>query len=543
MNRSQRTDVRKFYYYAHLPILILVAVSMFFYFDFTAEDAYITYRYSENLVNIGSLVYNAGEPINAMTSPLHGMLSAALFFVTGQTVLSNKILALVLLLFSALLVWNRYRTHPQWQLLALVLVLMPPSVLLWTFGGLETPFLLFLATVTVTLVDHTPALSLYRLCVVFFLAGLAFLTRYDSVLFFLPVVLYAASKARSVSHVVIALIAGAILPVAWSAVSIFYYGDLLPTSFYVKTPKGNLANLAFNGVYVGSYLLFVGIIPVLALAFVLLRSKHKAPHILFSHFKGMWWLYLGLMLELLYGLTIATLHMMFSFRFFVPYIPAAVIIAVDLVRRASETHAVDLSLARPARLLTAFLVGLALFQVFQTVYTYDHSVNGLASIGEYRSIGIRDYNRFMQILIQEAFDIENHWDNTNTDKDRLPRIITYAAGMLPYTFRDSYIYEKLVSYRHCFQRHNQGLYADYLHILAPRQGSVDQQLPKAEDHYALISSYEMSFDGSQQMFLVYYDPEPEANNLPATINEPCQQGEQGVSPSLPNLPDKGLRLH
>ena len=95
----------KFYSYAHIPILILVIVTTIYYFNFTAEDAYITYRYAENFVNIGSLVYNVGEPINAMTSPLHAILSSLLFAVTGQTVLSYKIVALLLLLFSI-------RLHP-----------------------------------------------------------------------------------------------------------------------------------------------------------------------------------------------------------------------------------------------------------------------------------------------------------------------------------------------------------------------------------------------------------------------------------------------
>ena len=94
--------MRKFYSYFHLPILILFGISALFYFNFTAEDAFITYRYAENLVNTGSLVYNEGEPINAMTSPLHAVLSAALFFVTGDTVLSYKILSLILVMLSVL---------------------------------------------------------------------------------------------------------------------------------------------------------------------------------------------------------------------------------------------------------------------------------------------------------------------------------------------------------------------------------------------------------------------------------------------------------
>ena len=512
----------KLYSYAQVPIVLILIISAIFYFNFTAEDAYITYRYAENFVNIGSLVYNQGEPINAMTSPLHALVSAALFSATGHTVLSNKILALFLLLLSAILVWQRYKDQPRWQLLSLILILMPPSVLLWTFGGLETPILLFLATVTVLLVERRPPFELNRLCLIFFLAGLAFLTRYDSILFFLPATLYAASKSRSIKYVLIAIAGAAILPLAWLAVSINYYGDLLPTSFYVKTPKGNLGELIFNGVYIASYLFYVGLIPVVALVLGLLIPKHRTLDVLYRHFKSIWWLYAGLLLEILYGLTMATHHMMFSFRSFVPYIPASAILAVDLLRRAVETRAVDLSTQRPASLFAGFLLCLTLFQLYQNVYTYHHSVNGISLVGEYRAVGIRDYVRFMWILKQEALDIEHHWATINEGSGRRPRILTYAAGMLPYTYKESYIYEKLVSYRHCYERYQQALYADYIHILAPRQGQVDQQLPRPENSYKLVSSYEMFFDGSRQKFLVYYNPSPEVHNLSARINEPCK---------------------
>ena len=519
--------MRKLYYYLHLPVLILIGISAVFYFRFTAEDAYITYRYAENWVNTGSLVYNEAEPINAMTSPLHAVLSAALFFVTGNTVVSNKIVSLVLLLLSALLVWYRYREQLHLQVLVLIL-LLPPCVLLWTLGGLETPILLFLATMTVVLAERPPPLRFRLLCVIFFLAGLAFLTRYDSILFFLPATIYVASKARSIKQVVLALAGAAILPLAWIFVSIYYYGDLLPTSFYVKTPTGNVWNLILNGKYIASYLLYTGIIPTAVLVFVLLVPKQGTIGVLYRHFKSGWWLYGGLLLEILYGLTMATQHMMFSFRFFVPYIPSAVILVVDLLRRASESRDVNLTTGRPAYLFTGFLLCLALFQLYQNVYTYNHSVNGISSIGEYRSVGIRDYVSFMQILKQEGVDIEKHWNTIKGDKNRRPRIITYAAGILPYTYRESYIYEKLVSYRHCHERYRQGLYADYIHIVAPRHGQVDQQLPRSEDSYNLVSDYEMFFDGSMQEFLVYYNPTPEEHNLSVAIYEPCKLGKKAA---------------
>ena len=517
--------MRKVYYYLHLPILIIIGISTVYYFNFTAEDAYITYRYAENWVNNGSLVYNQGEPINAMTSPLHAVLSAALFFLTGNTVLSNKIVSLAVLFVAAVLVWYRFKNHLHLQVLALIL-LTPPCVLLWTFGGLETPLLLLLATITVSLALRPPPFRLNLVGLIFFLAGLAFLTRYDSILFFLPVCIYLASKAQSIKHVVIAAAIALILPLIWLFFSINYYGDLLPTSFYVKTPKGGLRDLIFNGRYITSYLLYIGIIPVVALTMVLLVPKHKAINMLYQHFKSIWWLYTGVFLEIFYGLTMATHHMMFSFRFFIPYLPATIILVLDLLRRTVEITKVDLSIGKPAYLFTGFLMCLTLFQLYQNIYTYNYSINGISRIGEYRALGIRDYVKYMQILKQEALDIEKHWEMTNKDSDRPPRIITYAAGMLPYTYRDSYIYEKLVSYRHCQQRYQQGLYADYLHILAPRQGAVDQQLPRPEDRYKLVSAYEFFFDGSMQEFLVYYNPEPEAHNLSAGINDPCKQGEK-----------------
>jgi hypothetical protein len=319
--------------------------------------------------------------------------------------------------------------------------------------------------------------------------------------------------------------AAAVLPLVWFATSAYYYGDLLPTSFYVKTPNPTLGSLFFNGIYIVSYLLFVGLIPTLSLAFLLRQSTHQLFSVLIAHFKRMWWLYLAIALELCYGLTMATHHMMFSFRFFVPYIPAAAILVVDLIRHVAETGKVNLSAPRVAPLLAGFLVTMFLFQLYQSVYTFGSSVNGITRVGEYRALGVRDYVTFIQTLEQEAHDIEQHWNTQNRQAERQPRILTYAAGILPYTFRDSYIYEKLVSYRHCFQRIQQGLYADYIHILAPRQGEVEQQLPLPKENYSLVSSYEMFFDGSRQWFLVYYNPNPEDHNLGPRIDFACRAAQ------------------
>ena len=531
--RSALTGLRPLDASVQVLTLLVALVSVAFYFNFTAEDAYITYRYAENLVDGGALTYNKGEPINAMTSPLHAMVSAVLYVVTGQTALSNKLVGVLLLVSSTMLVWRRLVGYPRWQSLVLVLVLLPSSVLLWTLGGLETPLLLFLATGLVVITDQKVHFDLSVLCGLFFLASLAFLARYDSVLFFLPILLHAVSKARSPKHVFLAVLGAAVLPAAWLAVSLTYYGDLLPTSFYVKTPEAAFGRLVTNGSYIGGYLLYVGLIPTIILALLGVLLGNGPRHAVLLHLRSRWWLVAGLLLELLYGLTMATHHMMFSFRFFVPYLPAAALLVVELARRAFvEAEGVPTS-RRKAGLLAGFILVVMVSQVYQIRYAYTHSVNGLSPVGEYRLLGIRDYVRFMDLLKQEAVDVEAHWTALEARPDRQPRIITFAAGILPYTFRDSYIYEKLVSYRHCHERYQQARHADYIHILAPRQGAIDQQLPKPAASYSLVSKYEMHFDGSLQEFLVYYNPEPEAHNLTATINEPCQKAGQSTSGGRP----------
>lgn len=522
--------MRSIYYILHLPVLVAVLICMVFFFNFTAEDAFITYRYAENWINTGSLVYNSGEPINAMTSPAHAILSAVLFWVTGNTVLSNKILAVVLVSISALIVWSQFKQQPQWQLMALALILLPPSVILWTFGGLETALLLFLVTLTVYLAIRTPPFNFKVVCVVGLLAGLGLLTRYDSILFFFPLLTYVALHASSKKFAAVAFCGAALMLATWLAISFSYYGDLLPTSFYVKTPSLSSSGFLFNGLYISAYLLFVGLIPALLLIIFLAKPNHGLLALVYQHIKDRLWLYAGLLLVLLYGLSIATHHMMFSFRFFVPYIPAAVMLVVELLRFVSEQQGIDILSGRSAGIITGFLVCLVLFQVYQSVYTFRRSVNGLAPIGEYRSLGLQDYGRFILVLKQEAHDIEQHWEMAGESLARQPRIITFAAGMLPYTFRDAYIYEKLVSYRHCQQRQNQGFHADYLHILAPRLGTIDEQLPGPDERYSLVSAYELEFDGSIQMFLVYHNPQPEANNLGARIYEHCQPLEEAKAP-------------
>ncbi len=503
-----------------LPLAAFFIVACILYFSFTAEDAYIVCRYATNLVHSGALVFNQGERICAFTSPLHCLIESLLDLVFGDPLLPYKLISLLALLASIWLLFRLFRDSLGAQVGVILVVVLSPPLILWTFGGLETPLLLFLVTALATLAYRVDHMDLKTLCVLHVLAGATVITRYDSVLFVLPLVLWSWTRARSLGRILLAAGAGGILPLAWIVFSALYYQQVLPTSFYIKTPSFSLAVAGANGLYVAEHLVLAGVIPYLV--FLLPQSRPgEWWRILRRQARAAWWLQVGLGAMLLYGLTSATTHMMFSFRYFVPYLPATAILLGDLCRRremsAGERAVAGARQPRYVLLLVAMLV----FQIFQAGWTYTRSLDGLSLLGEYRGIGARDYaGRFLPALALNAKDTRAHW--TRLGETRPPRISTFAAGLLPYTYHDAYIYEKLVSFRfNC--RYDLRTSSDYLHIMTPRHGSVKYQLAKPIDEYELVSSHTTFFDGRSETLMVFYDPAPAPNRLPPGVHDPCPE--------------------
>ena len=54
------------------------------YFEFTVDDAYIVLRYASNVWSHGELVFNSGERVSTLTSPLHGIVMTLLYGTAGE---------------------------------------------------------------------------------------------------------------------------------------------------------------------------------------------------------------------------------------------------------------------------------------------------------------------------------------------------------------------------------------------------------------------------------------------------------------------------
>ena len=361
-------------------VLLLVAgfflAGSILFFPFIVDDAFIVARYAVNARDLGEWAFNTGEHVSALTSPLHGLLMIGLSRL-GDPVPVYKVVSVLTVAAASAIAVRRYGPdRPEALLVAVVVV--APGMLLWTAAGLETPILMAIVTAMATVYatgspgDPRPVVTLG------ILAGAAVLTRYDAVLFAGPVLL--AAIVRAPFRYALSAMAVAALPVlAWFVYSSMRFGSILPTSFFVKTPTGALDVIAFNVRYMVEQLAIDGVAIMAAYVGVRLIVSGRAGAALLDEFRTRGGLHIALAAVLTYGATMATVHMMFAFRHFVPYLGAAAIALAYVARRADGPD----NRSNPASSGWATVCALMILTLhaFQAHALYYQSLQGLGTRG------------------------------------------------------------------------------------------------------------------------------------------------------------------
>lgn len=215
----------------------------------TIDDAYITFRYSRNLVDGEGFVYNPGMRTLGTTTPLYTLLMAAISFVTGSE--DYPWFALIVNALAdagtaMLLAWLAYRLSGQLVLAVTAGVVWAVNPLSVTFavGGMETSVSVFLALAAVT------CYMTRRERWMAFFAALAVLTRIDTLIWVGLLLLHQliihwratrdAGLPRNLhtlrrripwqSWLIFGLV---LLP--WFVFSVAYFGTLLSNSLSAKT--------------------------------------------------------------------------------------------------------------------------------------------------------------------------------------------------------------------------------------------------------------------------------------------------------------------
>lgn len=201
------------------------------------DDAYIHLRYARNLVETGAFVYNAGEPVFGLTSPLYGLVCALLYAISGPFVEHAVLLSNVALWTGAAVLIAR-RLPVDARLAVSALFLLAPVFVDNQLLGMETPLFVLLLVGAVTSAREGRA----RASAAWY--GLALVTRPEAVLLapFLLLGLASHSGWRASREKLLQprTLAALLAPgVAWVTYALLHYGSIVPQSMQAKTGWNN----------------------------------------------------------------------------------------------------------------------------------------------------------------------------------------------------------------------------------------------------------------------------------------------------------------
>lgn len=241
--------------------LILVglgcAVHLFllYHFNFTQDDAYISFRYAQNFVDGHGLVYNAGERIEGYTNFLWTIWLVLGRLVGFDLVLFSKVLgacfglATILMLFrlgGIVTADESGRPNPIIAGAACLVLGTTYAFAYWTVAGLETAAFTFMLTAAMVAFYRRSPLA--AVCLV-----LATLLRPEGALATVLILAIDVISRRNVTAYAVTIVgtwAAFLLPLG--IFKLWYYGSLFPNPFYAKTAFG-VQQLVYGAQYAGQY--------------------------------------------------------------------------------------------------------------------------------------------------------------------------------------------------------------------------------------------------------------------------------------------------
>jgi hypothetical protein len=395
--------------------------------------------------------------------------------------------------------------------------LTSPFVAMWAIGGLETPLLLACVTVVVALVLDmgTDSPSTATLVLFFVLTAAAFLLRHDSVVYLGPLAVGVVLQHRG--RTIPGVLAAVVLATAWLLFAWMYYGDPLPTSFYLKavdTRPGLLGGYGYE-------LSFI----VLCLLPIWVFRRPVRPRVPTE-------LWVAVVLFSLVAASVGRVHMMFGYRFYVPFVPALVALSLrathpaEWLRRWMVVGPLSANIVLFA-IVHSFTVNPTLFHpsLFEPHYGFIDRLDRRGLSYEYTQLGAVEYGDFIDALRHTGRAVAADAEARGIAQSA--RLATIIAGATPNEITDIYVYDNLIGVRrNCptLQRAETYRAADYLELMVPRFGRLDAQLGPLEGTATRVSDVEFEFDGRREHLMAYFNPSALHTPVPARLHDACPPG-------------------
>jgi len=228
-----------------LPAYVM-GISMWRVRAFTVDDAYISFRYAQNLVDGHGLVYNIGERVEGYTNFLWTLLVAGGLELGVDPHVTSKWLGALAAMGTLVLVYklsSRIRPLGRVPCVATWMLATSPTFDYWAVFGLETSLFSFLVTLGtwMMLEEHSKGRGIPWSGLVFALAGL---TRPEAPMYIGIAMLLLGRRFFDRQNIVRGILFAAPLAVhlLWRH---DYYGAWLPSTLAAKT--GDLKSQFRNG--------------------------------------------------------------------------------------------------------------------------------------------------------------------------------------------------------------------------------------------------------------------------------------------------------
>lgn len=334
-------------YRAAVALAIAVCLTCAWLNHFIQDDAFIVFRYARNLAEGNGLTWNPGEPVEGYTTFLHTLLMTPAFVLHVDPIRYSYALGLTwyaIALCAFFLAIRATIDDKWWAVVAVILLGTNYTFSAFATGGLETSLDAALICLGLAAVarNQRRGWSTPRAVALFLLAGLALMTRLDAAVPLGALIGVALRRAVVQSgswpawrRFAIASIPGALVLAAWAAWKIWYYGDLLPNTFYVKVDS--TLGWSIGGWYLYYFFMSYWLIPVVGLTVVVVPQllALDADALLASCVVTPLWM--------AYVIKVGGDFM--EFRFLVPMLPFLMMLVASAILQATPRWAIRVALA------------------------------------------------------------------------------------------------------------------------------------------------------------------------------------------------------
>ena len=407
------------HYRTVLTVGIAALVTLAWYHRFMQDDAFISFRYAENLLRGYGLVWNPGERVEGYSNFLWTLMIAGGMYFGFDPVPWSQLLGLVSFMFS---LWLTFRI--AWSCFgSRFIACMTVFLLGWNFtfhsfatGGLETQFqtFLFLAMIYGFVRMKNGEEPTGRWLLFFSLASAcAIMTRLDSLIISglfggylaFQILRLEKDKRRRHFHLFVLILPQIGVLVPWIVWKQWYYGGILPNPFYLKTVSAFSGYFLHGLRYIVLFLISYGWIPICVVGLIAIRRWLRENNTFFLISS------VGILLWVCYIISVGGDFM--EFRMLVPIMPLMFLLV-------SWTVFVYF---RSVVLQLVFIVLLLAGSVYhERSFTYDKN-DGIEPISQLQGHLTGD--------LEDWIGIGRMLDSLFAD-NRSVRIATTAAGVIPF---------------------------------------------------------------------------------------------------------------